>query len=62
MEIIYVLIFISIIIASGFLVAFVWNVNSGQYDDDVTPAIRMLFDNEAPSKKNSESKQKSTNK
>ncbi len=62
MEIIYILIFISIVIASGFLVAFVWNVNSGQYDDDVTPAIRMLFDNEAPSKKNSESNQKSTNK
>lgn len=46
MEIIYLLIFISVIIASGFLIAFVWSVNSGQYDDDVTPAIRMLFDNE----------------
>lgn len=61
MEIIYILIFISIIIASGFLVAFVWNVNSGQYDDDVTPAIRMLFDSETETKKNSENN-KSNNK
>lgn len=49
MEIIYLLIFISVMIASGFLIAFVWSVNSGQYDDDVTPAIRMLFDNEIKS-------------
>lgn len=58
MEIIYLLIFISVIIASGFLIAFVWSVNSGQYDDDVTPAIRMLFDNEVRTPENAEQENK----
>jgi cbb3-type cytochrome oxidase maturation protein len=46
MEIIFLLIFISISIAGLFLVAFLWAVKSGQYEDDYTPSIRMLFDNE----------------
>ena len=31
-------------VASGFLVAFVWAVRSGQFDDTSTPAVRMLLD------------------
>jgi cbb3-type cytochrome oxidase maturation protein len=31
-------------IAGGFLAAFIWSVKSGQYDDDQTPSIRILFD------------------
>jgi cbb3-type cytochrome oxidase maturation protein len=34
------------LIAGSFLIAFLWNVFSGQYDDDYTPSIRMLFDND----------------
>lgn len=30
--------------AAGFLVAFLWSTHSGQYDDDYTPSVRMLFD------------------
>jgi cbb3-type cytochrome oxidase maturation protein len=30
----------------GFLIAFLWAVKSGQYDDDVSPSVRILFDNE----------------
>lgn len=44
MEITVVLISISLMIATGFLIAFLWNVNSGQYDDTYSPAVRMLFD------------------
>ena len=44
MEIIFLLIGISLVVAFGFLVAFLWAVKNGQYDDDYTPAIRMLFD------------------
>ena len=33
-------------IALGFLIAFIWSVKSGQYDDDYTPSVRMLFDDE----------------
>ncbi|MBF8962418.1 cbb3-type cytochrome oxidase assembly protein CcoS [Pontibacter sp. FD36] len=46
MYIIFVLIAVSVLVAAGFLAAFLWAVRSGQYDDDYTPAVRMLFENE----------------
>jgi cbb3-type cytochrome oxidase maturation protein len=46
MSVIVVLIGFSIIVAAGFLVAFLWAVRSGQYDDDVSPSVRILYDNE----------------
>ncbi|NNF33073.1 MAG: cbb3-type cytochrome oxidase assembly protein CcoS [Saprospiraceae bacterium] len=46
MNIILLLIILSILIAGGFLIAFFWAVRSGQYDDDYTPAVRILFDDE----------------
>jgi cbb3-type cytochrome oxidase maturation protein len=44
MHVIVVLIGFSLLVAVGFLVAFLWAVRSGQYDDDVSPGMRMLFD------------------
>ena len=44
MNVIFLLIIVSLIVALGFLAAFLWAVKSGQYDDDHTPSIRMLFD------------------
>jgi len=44
MKIIILLIIVSLIVALGFLSAFLWAVRSGQYDDDVSPAMRILFD------------------
>ncbi|KIX22760.1 cytochrome oxidase maturation protein Cbb3 [Flavobacterium sp. 316] len=52
MSVIYILITISIVVAIGFLIAFIKAVKSGQYDDDYTPSVRMLFDDEL--KKSSE--------
>jgi cbb3-type cytochrome oxidase maturation protein len=46
MSVIVVLIGFSIIVAAGFLVAFLWAVKSGQYDDDVSPSVRILYDDE----------------
>jgi cbb3-type cytochrome oxidase maturation protein len=46
MSVIVVLIGFSILVAVGFLIAFLWAVRSGQYDDDVSPSIRILFDNQ----------------
>jgi len=40
----FILIGISILVAASFLAAFLWSVKSGQYDDDYTPSVRMLFD------------------
>jgi len=45
MSAIILLIVIGIIVAGGFLIAFVWAVRSGQYDDDYSPSVRMLFEN-----------------
>ena len=45
MSVIFFLVAIGIIVAGGFLAAFIWSVRSGQYDDDYTPSVRMLFDN-----------------
>jgi cbb3-type cytochrome oxidase maturation protein len=46
MSVLFILISASLIIAIGFLIAFIWSVKSGQYDDDYTPSVRMLFDDE----------------
>ena len=48
MKIILVLIIVSLILALLFLGAFIWALKSGQYDDDYTPSVRMLFDQKNP--------------
>lgn len=45
MSVIIILITASLVIAGGFLLAFIWSVKVGQYEDDYTPSVRMLFDN-----------------
>jgi cbb3-type cytochrome oxidase maturation protein len=37
-------------VAGSFLAAFIWSVGNGQYDDDYTPSIRMLFDQNSQEK------------
>ena len=44
MSVVFVLVFAAIIIAGVFLIAFVWAVKNGQYDDTYTPSVRILFD------------------
>ncbi len=46
MNIFYLLIGVSLFAALIFLGAFIWAVKSGQFDDNDTPAIRILFDEE----------------
>lgn len=46
MSVVFILIVASLLVAIGFLIAFIWSVKSGQYDDDYTPSVRMLFDDE----------------
>jgi cbb3-type cytochrome oxidase maturation protein len=46
MIIIILLICISLPVATGFLIAFLWALKSGQYDDTYTPSVRMLFEEE----------------
>jgi cbb3-type cytochrome oxidase maturation protein len=44
MEIIFMLTGISLLLALFFLGAFVWAAKSGQFEDDFTPSVRILFD------------------
>lgn len=48
MGILIILIGFSLTIAVGFFFAFLWAVKSGQYEDERTPSIRILFDPNAP--------------
>ncbi len=63
MSVLFILITVSLMIAIGFLIAFIWSVKSGQYDDDYTPSVRMLFDDELVSnkKKDTTNNPKNTN-
>jgi cbb3-type cytochrome oxidase maturation protein len=47
MGIIIVLILLSLVIAAGFLAAFLWAVRDGQYEDDYTPSVRILLDDKS---------------
>lgn len=54
MTIIVVLVIVSLMLAGGFLIAFLWAVKTGQFDDTYTPSVRILLDkkNEKDLKKN----------
>ncbi len=53
MSALFVLILASLLVALGFLFAFIWSVRKGHYDDEVTPSIRILLDDEISDKKQS---------
>jgi cbb3-type cytochrome oxidase maturation protein len=44
MSVILILLSASLLIATGFLVAFIWSAKTGQFDDSFTPSIRILFE------------------
>jgi cbb3-type cytochrome oxidase maturation protein len=47
MSVVFVLVFVAISMAGAFLLAFIWSVKNGQYEDTYTPSVRMLFDDVA---------------
>jgi cbb3-type cytochrome oxidase maturation protein len=51
MIIIGLLISVSLTIAILFLVAFIWSLKKGQFDDTYGPSVRMLFDDKKESDK-----------
>lgn len=48
MEILFLLIGFSLLVALFFLGCFFWAVQSGQYEDRYTPALRILFEERPP--------------
>ena len=51
MSVIIILLIASITVAALFLFAFLWNIKKGQYDDEQSPPVRILFD-DAPVSEN----------
>ena len=43
MSVIILLMFVSIIIAAGFLIAFIWSVKNNQFEDEFSSANRVVF-------------------
>ncbi len=56
MEIMIFLLCISLSVALVFLIVFIWNVKSGQYDDDYSPAYRILFETKNEKERNENKK------
>ncbi|WP_461117439.1 cbb3-type cytochrome oxidase assembly protein CcoS [Spirosoma jeollabukense] len=48
MSILFFMIGISLLMALGFLGAFIWSMRTGQQDDLFTPSLRMLLDDNPP--------------
>lgn len=46
MSVIFILIACSLLLAGSFLGAFLWASRSGQFEDDYTPSVRILLDEE----------------
>lgn len=60
MEVIFILIAVSLILAVSFLFLFFRAMKDGQFDDSYTPSVRILFENQPKkSKKDQQKKIKS---
>lgn len=46
MSVIYIVLPLAILIASAAVLAFIWAVRRGEFDDLDTPAVRILFDDD----------------
>lgn len=46
MGMIYIMLIVSLCLAVFFLVIFLWAAKTGQYDDDYSPSVRILFEEE----------------
>ena len=46
LSVIFVLIAVSMVVAGGFLIGFLWAVKKGQYDDHYSPSVRILFEDQ----------------
>ncbi|WP_405576697.1 cbb3-type cytochrome oxidase assembly protein CcoS [Winogradskyella sp. Asnod2-B02-A] len=60
MSVIYILLSVSVAVGVTFFVIFIMAVRSGQYDDDYTPSVRMLFEDELVKEKTKTIKQTKT--
>lgn len=50
MDILYLMVICSVSLAVIFLGIFIYNAKKGQFEDDESPAVRILFDDEVKEK------------
>ncbi len=50
MSVVFLLVIISLVVALAFLAAFIWAVKTKQYEDDYSPSVRILFEDEEKKK------------
>ncbi|RZJ38771.1 MAG: cbb3-type cytochrome oxidase assembly protein CcoS [Chryseobacterium sp.] len=58
MEILYLMIICSVSLAVIFLIIFIIGARKGQFEDDESPAVRILFDDEVKTEKEIETPDK----
>lgn len=46
MGMIYIMLIVSLVLALFFLVSYLWATKTGQYEDDYSPSVRILYDEE----------------
>ena len=54
MDILYLMILCSVSVAAVFLVIFIISAKKGQFEDDESPAVRILFDDEVKPEQSSD--------
>ena len=58
MEILYLMIICSVSLAVIFLIIFIIGARKGQFEDDESPAVRILFDDEVKTEKETKTPEK----
>ena len=53
---------VSLLVALFFLGSFLWAIKTGQYEDDYTPSVRILFEDELISNNNQNKNQNGSTK
>jgi cbb3-type cytochrome oxidase maturation protein len=61
MYVMFVLIGFSLLVALAFLGSFIWAVRNGQFEDQYTPSVRALFDDDKPKNSDNENTSKPDN-
>jgi cbb3-type cytochrome oxidase maturation protein len=54
MNVIIILLLVGVLVSALFLGAFIWCIRTSQFEDDFSPAVRILFDDKVKSADNNE--------
>ena len=61
MGMIYIMLIVSLCLAVFFLGIFLWAARTGQYDDDYSPSVRILFEDEPNQSESNQNNDGNTN-